>query len=328
MNRNVFVTGADGFVGSHLVQKLVNEGYNVKALVYYNSWGTRGWLDDIPSSYIKDFEIIYGDVRDPEIINQNIKNIDYVFHLASLIAIPYSYTSPRSYIDTNIIGSHNVFNACLNSKKISKVIHISTSEVYGTAQYVPIDEKHPLVGQSPYSASKIAADKLAESYYMSFELPVITARPFNIFGPRQTGRAIIPTILSQICYNKTFVNLGTTSPTRDFNYITDTVKALTQFLDLENCFGETFNIGSGVECSIKEIVEKISKQLDVKIEIILDEKRIRPNQSEVNRLLADNRKLKEQINWKSEVNLEQGLYKTYEWINKNIHYFKKNIYNI
>lgn len=327
-DKTVFVTGADGFIGSHLIEMLVLKGYKVKALVNYNSWGSNGWLGEIDTNLIKEVELLYGDIRDPDAMLKYIQNSNYVLHLASLIAIPYSYISPRSYIQTNVEGSHNIFNACLRSKKIEKIIHMSTSEVYGTAQYTPIDEKHPLVGQSPYAASKISADKFAESYHLSFELPLIIGRAFNTYGPRQTSRAIIPTILSQLVFNKNFVKLGNVDATRDFNYVTDTISGLHELMLLDNCFGEVFNIGSGKEISILEIVKLMSKNLGYDIEIINDKNRYRPNGSEVDRLLADNSKIKENTGWVPKVDFNSGLMKTYEWIKSNIKYFKKDAYDV
>lgn len=324
----VFVTGADGFIGSHLVEMLVLKGYRVKALVNYNSWGSNGWLYEIDKDLIKEVQLVYGDIRDPDSMLKYVQDSNYIFHLASLIAIPYSYISPRSYIQTNVIGSHNIFNACLKSKKIEKIIHMSTSEVYGTAQYTPIDEKHPLVGQSPYAASKISADKFAESYRLSFELPIIIGRAFNTYGPHQTSRAIIPTILSQLVFNKNFVKLGNVAAIRDFNYVSDTISGLYELMLLDNCFGETFNIGSGIETSISEIVTLMSKNLGYDIDIINDESRHRPNGSEVDRLLADNSKIKKNTSWAPKVEFNTGLLKTYEWIIRNIKYFKKDTYEV
>ena len=271
----ILVTGADGFIGSHLTEKLLGLGYKVKALSYYNSFNSVGWLSNINKINLKNLEIISGDIRDFNFLNHHTKAIDIVFHLASLIAIPYSYISPRSYIDTNIIGTHNILE-CSRINKIKKIIHTSTSEVYGTAQYVPIDEKHPYVGQSPYSASKIAADQLAISYNTSFELPITIIRPFNTFGPRQSTRAVIPTIISQILKNSKEVFLGNQYTTRDFNYVSDVVEAFAKTINNKKINGKIINIGSGYEIKISDLADLISKIMGKKIKIKFDNKRTRP----------------------------------------------------
>ena len=325
--KNVFVTGADGFIGSHLVELLAKEGANINALHYYNSWNEIGWLNDIDKNVLENINLIPGDIRDTELIRKLTKKVDYIFHLSSLIAIPYSYEAPRSYVDTNITGALNVLEGSKENDSLMRLIHVSTSEVYGSAQKIPIPETHPLVGQSPYSASKISADKLAESYYLSFNLPVVTARPFNTFGPRQTARAVIPTIASQLIDGKKEINLGSLTPTRDFNYVSDTANGMIKIALCPEAEGEVINIGSGEEWSIGQTVEKIAKILDVEVEIISDKNRIRPSKSEVNRLICDNSKIKKLTNWKSEVSFEEGLSKTISWIRCNKSLFTTNQYS-
>ncbi len=315
------VTGADGFIGSHLVELLVNHGANVKALVAYNSWNEIGWLKDINNDIFNQIEIVNGDIRDSDHMIEFVKGCDYVMHLSSLIAIPYSYHAPRSYVETNITGALNIVQACRKSETLTRLLHVSTSETYGTAQYVPIDENHPLVGQSPYSASKIGADKIVESFNLSFNLPVVIARPFNTFGPRQTARAVIPTIASQLIMRKKQIHLGALSPTRDFNFVTDTARAMLELVLTENNNGEVFNIGSGEEWSIEQTFRILSEISGYDALIVSDEKRVRPTKSEVNRLLADNSKIKKYTSWNSEISFRKGLEITYEWIEKNIHLF-------
>lgn len=319
--KKVFVTGADGFIGSHLIEELVISGANVRALVYYNSWNKNGWLQDVSKEILDHVEIFVGDVRDAERIRQGVHGVDYVFHLSSLIAIPYSYDAPRSYIDTNVIGAFNVLHACRESDTLTRLVHVSTSEVYGTAQQIPISEEHPLVGQSPYSASKIAADKIAESYYMSFGLPVVTARPFNTYGPRQTARAVIPTIASQLIAGCNILKLGSLNPKRDFNFVQDTVNGMLALSVCKKAEGQVVNIGSGEEWSIAQTVDMLCEIVGRRVEITTDDARIRPKRSEVNRLLADVSKLKELTGWKSNTSFNQGLIKTVDWIKKNIHNF-------
>ena len=319
-NKKVLVTGADGFIGSHVVEELVHNGAEVDAMVYYNSWNSHGWLGDIPKEIFSKIKIVRADVRDSGHMNQLIPNFDYVLHLASLIAIPYSYDAPLSYVETNVIGTTNILNAAKNSKKLIRLIHTSTSEVYGTAQTVPITEQHPLVGQSPYSASKIAADKMAESFARSFNMPIVTARPFNTYGPRQTARAIIPTIISQALKGST-IQLGDLTPTRDFNFAKDTARGFLKLMSAPGIEGETFNIGSGREISIKDLVQLIEKILDKKIEVKQDPNRIRPEKSEVFRLLACNKKTESKTGYKPEVTLEEGLKSTIDWIRNNLGYF-------
>ena len=324
--KRIFVTGSDGFIGSHLVELLVQSGAQVKALVYYNSWNDIGWLKDIPKSTLSQVELVRGDIRDSDHIRQLVKGCDYVVHLSSLIAIPYSYNAPRSYIDTNVTGALNILQACRESDSLTRLVHVSTSETYGTAQYCPIDEFHPLVGQSPYSASKIAADKMVESYHLSFGLPVVTARPFNTYGPRQTARAVIPTIASQLIAKKKQLHLGALSPTRDFNFVTDTARGMMALTLCAEAEGEVVNIGSGQEWSIKDTVEMLTKISGHEVEIVTDLERIRPYKSEVNRLLADNSKIMELTNWNSQISFNDGLSMTYEWVKKNIKLFDVNQY--
>jgi NAD dependent epimerase/dehydratase len=324
--KRVFVTGADGFIGSHLIEQLVEAGAEVRALVYYNSWNGVGWLADIPESILSKVEIVRGDVRDSDHMRELVRGCEYVMHLSSLIAIPYSYHAPRSYVDTNVTGALNILQACRESDSLTRLVHVSTSETYGTAQYVPIDELHPLVGQSPYSASKIAADKMAESYHLSFGLPVVTARPFNTFGPRQTARAVIPTIASQLIAGKEQLTLGSLSPTRDFNYVTDTARGMLALALCPEAEGQVVNVGSGDEWSISETVNMLCDIAGREVEILTDEERIRPEKSEVNRLLADNNKIKKFTNWDSETSFKDGLTSTYQWIEKNIHLFDVDQY--
>lgn len=319
--KRIFVTGADGFIGSHLVELLVKHGASVRAMVYYNSWNEIGWLKDTPVEVLKSIEIVNGDIRDIELVRKGVRDSEYVFHLSSLIAIPYSYEAPRAFVDTNIIGALNVLQACRENGALRRLLHVSTSEVYGTAQQVPISEDHPLVGQSPYSASKIAADKLAESFYLSFDLPVVTARPFNTYGPRQTARAVIPTIASQLAAGNSCIHLGAITPTRDFNYVTDTAGGMLALALCKSAEGRVVNIGSGKEWSILQTAELLSEISGRNVEIISDEKRMRPEKSEVNRLLADNSLLSDFTGWQSEVSFREGLERTYRWIEKNLNLF-------
>ena len=326
--KRVFVTGADGFIGSHLVDLLVKKGAQVRALVYYNSWNEIGWLKDLPDSILSSIDIERGDVRDAEFVREAVKDAEYVFHLASLIAIPYSYQAARSYVDTNVTGALNVLNACRNSDAFSRLVHVSTSEVYGSAQTVPISESHPLVGQSPYSASKIGADKIAESFFLSFGLPVVTARPFNTYGPRQTARAVIPTIASQLASGKRSIKLGSLVPTRDFNYVTDTVSGMLALGLCPAAEGKVVNIGSGEEWSIAQTAELLCEIAGHEVEIVTDEDRIRPEKSEVNRLLADNQLIQTLTDWQSRISFKDGLTATYRWIQQNPSYFDADRYSI
>ena len=325
--KKVLVTGADGFIGSHLVEALMAEGCKVRAFVYYNSFGSWGWLDN--SKVKNDIEIFSGDVRDPFGVKQAMKSVDVVFHLAALIAIPYSYHSPNSYIDTNVTGTLNIVQAA-RDLGVEKVIHTSTSEVYGTAKFVPITEEHPLQGQSPYSASKIGADQIAWSYYTSFATPVVILRPFNTYGPRQSARAVIPTIITQALAGKKQIKLGAISPTRDFSYVADTVSGFIAAAKAEKILGETINLGTGSEVTIKETAEMIAKITGNKFTIASDEQRLRPKKSEVERLLSSNAKAKKLLKWQPKYSLEEGLSKTIKWFAdpQNIKSYKTDIYNI
>lgn len=327
MLKNVLVTGADGFIGSHLTEELVKLGYNVKAFVYYNSFNSWGWLDTLPKDILSNLEIFSGDVRDPNGVRTAVKNIDTIFHLAALIAIPYSYHSPDSYVDTNIKGTLNILQAARDFN-VSKTIITSTSEVYGTAKYVPIDEKHPFQGQSPYSATKIGADRLAESFYRSFNLPVAIARPFNTYGPRQSARAVIPTIITQLLSGKTEIKLGSLTPTRDFNYVKDTVSGFIEIAKSNKTVGEEINIATQSEVSIADLAKEIISQINPNATIICDEQRLRPQKSEVNRLLGSNKKLKELTDWKTRYSLKQGLKETIDWLRSNLDRYKTDIYNL
>lgn len=321
------VTGADGFIGSHLTELLVREGYSVKALSQYNSFNHWGWLEDVDC--LADIEVISGDVRDPNFCRSITKNIDVVFHLAALIAIPYSYVAPDSYVDTNIRGTLNICQAALENG-VSHLIHTSTSEVYGTATYVPIDELHPLQAQSPYSASKIGADALAVSFFNSFKLPVTIARPFNTYGPRQSARAVIPAIISQIASGRKTINLGDVSPTRDFNYVTDTCRGFLALARCESSLGQVVNIGSNFEISIADTLAIICELMGSEIELVVDEQRIRPKGSEVFRLWCDNSKIKNMTGFTPEFDIRQGLAATIDWFTRpsNLVKYKSNIYNV
>lgn len=323
----ILVTGSDGFIGSHLTEELVKQGYSVKAFVYYNSFNTWGWLDTLPADIMKNVEVFQGDIRDPNGVKEAMKGCDAVFHLAALIAIPFSYHSPDTYVDTNIKGTLNVLQAAreLGTKR---VLVTSTSEVYGTAQYVPIDEKHPYQGQSPYSATKIGADRLAESFYRSFNLPVTIVRPFNTYGPRQSARAVIPTIITQLLAGKKEIKLGSLTPTRDFNYVKDTANGFIQIYKSDRTVGEEINIATQQEISIGQLAEELIRQINPEARIICDEQRLRPEKSEVNRLLGCNAKIKELTEWKPEYTFEQGLAETIEFLRHNLDRYKVDIYNL
>lgn len=325
--KKVLVTGADGFIGSHMVEHLHSCGADVRALSYYNSFNSWGWLEDI--GCLNDVEVVCGDVRDPFLCQKIVLGIDVVFHLAALIAIPYSYIAPDSYVDTNIKGTLNICQAALSSN-VQKLIVTSTSEVYGTAQYVPIDEDHPLQPQSPYSATKIGADAIAMSFYNAFELPVAIARPFNTYGPRQSARAVIPTIISQISANKREIMVGDLSPTRDFNYVTDTCRGMVAIAECDGSAGQTINIGSNYEISVKDTFEMIKKIMKSDVEFIVDEKRIRPAGSEVMRLWCDSSKISELTAFSPQVPLEKGLEQTIDWFTNpdNLKKYKVDIYNV
>jgi len=326
-NKVVLVTGADGFIGSHLTEMLVRRNAKVKALSYYNSFNSWGWLEDLDC--IDDVEVITGDVRDPHFCKRIGEGVDIIFHLAALIAIPYSYVAPDSYIDTNVKGTLNMCQSALENG-CKRIIHTSTSEVYGTAQYVPIDEKHPLQPQSPYSASKVGADAIAKSFYSAFDLPLTIARPFNTYGPRQSARAIIPTIITQIASGKKQVRLGNLTPTRDMNYVEDTCRGLIALAECDKAIGETVNIGSNTEVSMGELVGIIKELMQSNVEIITDDERVRPEKSEVNRLWCDNTKINKLTGFVPENTIKEGLEKTIAWFGnpKNLKKYKTDIYNI
>lgn len=324
MNK-VLITGAGGFIGSHLVEQCLKSNFDVVAFVHYNSRNSWGWLEY--SAFKKDIEIIQGDIRDFDSVNSAIKGCDTVFHLAALIGIPYSYISPLAYIRTNIEGTYNI----LEASRINEVTNVnvtSTSETYGTAQYIPIDEKHPMVGQSPYSASKIAADQLAISYFRSFALPVKIVRPFNTYGPRQSARAIIPTIIAQILNGIENIKLGNLTPTRDFNFVKDTVNGFIEVAGTDRFNGEIVNIGSGSEISIRDLAYLITDLMGVKVNFLSDEIRMRPENSEVERLYCDNKKLISGTKWKQRYDLKQGLIDTIDWFKQNLEYYKSELYNV
>lgn len=323
----VLVTGADGFIGSHLAEMLVQRGYDVRALAQYNSFNHWGWLEK--SECLSDMEVVSSDVRDPNACREMTKGIDRVFHLAALIAIPYSYSAPDSYVDTNIKGTLNICQAARDNG-VNRIVHTSTSEVYGSAQYVPIDEKHPLQPQSPYSASKIAADAMAMSFYNAFDLPLTIARPFNTYGPRQSARAVIPTIITQIASGKKQIQLGDVSPTRDFNYVEDTCRGFIALAESDKTTGETINIGSNFEVSVGDTLNLIKSLMDSDVEFLLDEQRIRPAKSEVNRLWCDNSKIRALTGFEPQVTLEEGLRRTIDWFcePENLKNYKVDIYNV
>lgn len=329
----VFVTGADGFIGSHLTEALVRRGYKVRAFVHYNSFNSWGWLDHCAEDVKGKFEVVAGDIRDPHGVKTAMQGCDAVLHLAALIAIPFSYHSPDTYVDTNVKGTLNVLQAA-RELGLKKVVHTSTSEVYGTAQYVPINESHPLQGQSPYSASKIGADQIAYSFHTSFDLPVVTVRPFNTYGPRQSARAVIPTIITQIASGATKIDLGAISPTRDFTYVDDTVSGFISALESDKGIGETVNLGTNFEISIFDTASLIAKQMGVEIQIQSTAERQRPIKSEVERLWADNSKAKALIGWEPEyfglAGLSAGLRKTIAWFENpiNLSRYKPDEYNI
>lgn len=323
----VLVTGSDGFIGSHLTEELVKKGYQVRAFVYYNSFNTWGWLDTLPKEIMDNVEIFQGDIRDSNGVEEAMLGVDAVFHLAALIAIPFSYHSPDTYVDTNVKGTLNVLQAA-RKLQTQRVLVTSTSEVYGTAQYVPIDEKHPFQGQSPYSATKIGADRLAESFYRSFQLPVTIVRPFNTYGPRQSARAVIPTIITQLLAGKTEIKLGSLTPTRDFNYVKDTVNGFVEIYRSDKTIGEEINIATQKEISIGELAEELIKQINPNAKIICEEQRLRPEKSEVNRLLGCNEKIMRLTDWKAQYSLEEGLRNTIEFLKENLQIYKVDTYNI
>ena len=324
--KNVLVTGADGFIGSHLVELLVSKGIKVRALSQYNSFNNWGWLENVEC--LNEIEVVSGDIRDPFYCKEIMRDVDCVFHLAALIAIPYSYTAPQSYVETNVTGTLNI---CQVAKELGgiRVIHTSTSEVYGTAQYVPIDENHPLQPQSPYSASKIGADAMAMSYFNAFELPLTIARPFNTYGPRQSARAVIPTIISQIANGAKEIKLGDVSPTRDFNYVTDTCRGFIQLANCSDAIGKTVNIGSNYEISVGDTLNLIKDLMKSDVTFITEDQRLRPEKSEVFRLWCDNSLINQLTGFKPEFSIERGLQETINWFlnSKNLVKYKSDIYN-
>lgn len=328
-NKKVLVTGAGGFIGSHLVEALVKKGSSLKAFVHYNSFNRWGWLDYVDKKIKDSIEIFAGDVRDPNGVRESMRNIDVVFHLAALIGIPYSYHSPDTYMDTNIRGTLNILQSA-RELEVEKVIHTSTSEIYGTAQFVPITEKHPINPQSPYSATKAAADFLALSFCRSFNLPVAVIRLFNTYGPRQSARAIIPTIITQIIYGKKKISVGSTHPTRDLTYVKDAVNGFIKIAESDKSIGQVINIGNNFEISIKELINLIAKIMEAKIEIMIEEKRIRPKKSEVERLWADNTKAKRLLEWSPKYKFEEGLKETINWFSDpdNLRFYRPSIYNV
>lgn len=327
MAEKILVTGADGFIGSHLTEELVKQGFDVKAFSLYNSFNTWGWLDTLPQDIMENVEVFTGDVRDPNGVREAMKGTDAVFHLAALIAIPFSYHSPDAYVDTNIKGALNVLQAA-KQLDLDKVLITSTSEVYGTAQYVPIDESHPYQGQSPYSATKIGADRLAESFYRSFGLPVAIVRPFNTYGPRQSARAVIPTIITQLLAGKEEIRLGSLTPTRDFNFVKDTAQGFIEIYRSDKTVGEEINIATQNEISIGELAEELIKQINPQAKIVCDEERLRPEKSEVNRLLGSNEKIKMLTDWEPRFTFEEGLAQTIDFFRDNLEKYKVDIYNI
>jgi dTDP-glucose 4,6-dehydratase len=326
--KRVLVTGADGFIGSHLVEQLVLRGASVRAFSHYNSWNNIGWLADADPKLVREVEIFGGDVRDSERMRQAVHGCEYVLHLSSLVGIPYSYDAPRSYVETNVTGALNVLEACRRSDCLIRVVQTSTSEVYGTAQAVPISETHPLVGQSPYAATKIAADKLAESFHRSFKLPVVTARPFNTYGPRQTARAVIPTIASQLLSGVESLKLGSLATTRDFNYVLDTVGGMIALVLSHVAEGHAVNIGTGREWSIEQTARLLMDITGRNVPIVCEEARIRPAGSEVNRLVADNTLIKSLTGWTPQTDFPKGLAHTVEWIRRNLSLFSPARYSV
>ena len=327
MEERVLVTGADGFIGSHLTELLVEKGLKVRAFTFYNSFNTWGWLDTLPFNIMDNVEVFTGDIRDPNGVREAMKGCGAVFHLAALIAIPFSYHSPDSYVDTNIKGTLNVLQAA-RDLEIGRVLVTSTSEVYGTAQYVPIDEKHPFQGQSPYSATKIGADRLAEAFYRSFALPVTIVRPFNTYGPRQSARAVIPTIITQLLAGKAEIKLGSLTPTRDFNYVKDTANGFYKIYQSDQTIGEEINIATQQEVSIGDLAKELIRQIKPDAQIVCDAQRLRPEHSEVNRLLGCNRKIMQMTDWRPQYTLAQGLTETISFLQANLQKYKVDIYSI
>lgn len=323
----ILVTGAEGFIGSHLTELLVKEGYDVRAMVQYNSFNNWGWIDIFDQDIKDRLDIFLGDVRDPNGVRTAMEGVDAVFHLAALIAIPYSYHSPDMYVDTNIKGTLNILQAA-RDLGTERILVTSTSEVYGTAQYVPIDEKHPYQGQSPYSATKIGADRLAESFYRSFNLPVTIVRPFNTYGPRQSARAVIPTIITQLLSGREEIKLGSLTPTRDFNYVKDTARGFLEIYKSDKTVGEEINIATQKEISIGELANELIRQINPNARIICDEQRVRPEKSEVNRLLGSNEKIRRLTDWAPQYTFEEGLAETIEFLRNNLDKYKVDIYNV
>lgn len=325
--KKVLVTGAGGFIGSHLTELLVEQGYDVRAFVHYNSFNTWGWLDTLPENTKNAIDVFAGDIRDPNGVKDAMKGCDAVFHLAALIAIPFSYHSPDTYVDTNIKGTLNVLQAA-RDLETERVLVTSTSEVYGTAQYVPIDEKHPYQGQSPYSATKIGADRLAESFYRAFDLPVTIVRPFNTFGPRQSARAIIPTVITQLLSGKQEIKLGSLTPTRDFNYVKDTANGFYRIFLSNQTVGQEINISTQKEHSIGDVANELIRQINPNAVIVCDEQRVRPEKSEVNRLLGCNEKIMRLTDWCQQYTFEEGIAETIEFLRNNLNRYKPDIYNL
>ncbi|MGN6399598.1 MAG: NAD-dependent 4,6-dehydratase LegB [Flavisolibacter sp.] len=327
--KKVLITGADGFIGSHLVERLLEEGCEVKAFCYYNSFNSWGWLDSFPKEKLKQIEVFTGDIRDPNGVRTAMQDVDVVFHLAALIAIPFSYHSPDSYIDTNVKGTLNVIQAAKDFKT-QRVLVTSTSEVYGTAQYVPIDEKHPRQPQSPYSASKIGADCIAESFYRSFDLPLTIVRPFNTFGPRQSARAVIPTIITQLLNGKSEIKLGDITPTRDLVYVKDTVNGFIEIAKSERLIGHDCNIATESEITVGDLAQELINQINPAAKVVTDGQRLRPGKSEVFRLFGSNKKIKELTSWQQRYSLKDGLAETIAWFSnkENLKQYKADIYNL
>lgn len=328
-NKKILVTGADGFIGSHLVEHLVNQGYQVKAFCFYNSFNSWGWLDNFDKELLSKIEVFTGDIRDPNGVREAMKDCQIVFHLAALIAIPFSYHSPDSYIDTNVKGTLNILQAAKDFN-VERILVTSTSEVYGTAQFVPITEEHPKQPQSPYSASKIGADAIADSFYRSFNLPVTIVRPFNTFGPRQSARAFIPTIITQLLNGKTEIKMGDITPTRDLLFVKDTVRGFEAIANCPELIGQEVNIATNSEITVKDVADLIISKINPNAKIVLDEVRIRPEKSEVFRLFGDNSKLKKNTKWQTETSFEDGLQQTIDWFSEkeNLAFYKSEIYNI
>lgn len=325
MKKKVLITGAAGFIGSHLTELCVEEGYDVTAFIHYNSKNSWGWLEQ--SEYEKDIKVVSGDVRDFDSVYSAVKGKDVIFHLAALIAIPYSYVSPLAYIKTNIEGTYNILQAARETE-VSNILITSTSETYGTAQYIPIDESHPMVGQSPYAATKIGADHLAMSFYRSFDMPVKIVRPFNTFGPRQSARAIIPTVITQILSGERVLKLGNLKPTRDFTFVKDTAKGFLEIEKANSLWGEITNIGMNEEISVGDLVDMVADLLDVEIQVKCEEERVRPDKSEVERLYCDNTKILSSTQWKPAYSFKKGMAETIEWLKHNLQYYKPQIYNL